>query len=194
MTKSNLLLNNKVSSEVQLAEKIVQMRLENYAKIPDADTRRARLMKSIRLLEENQDALATAFSNDYGNRSQATTLITDILGSIDALRHAYENVDQWMQSETRESPFPGVTARVDYRPLGVVGIISPWNFPLVLAFGPLAGIFAAGNVAILKPSSMTPKGSTLLCKLIAAISMKTSFRRFRAAVQAPHSLLRHSII
>ncbi|WP_345830728.1 coniferyl aldehyde dehydrogenase [Erwinia sp. HDF1-3R] len=167
MSNTTLILNNTPATEQQLADNIAAMRLQNRKVIPDIATRRARLKKGIRLLTDNQDALVAAFSSDYGHRSQATTLISDILGSVDALHHAEQHLESWMQSETRESPFPGVHARIDYRPLGVVGVISPWNFPLVLAFGPLAGIFAAGNVAMLKPSSTTPAGSALLCELIA---------------------------
>lgn len=72
-----------------------------------------------------------------------------------------------MKPEMVESPGSGMQAWIEQQPLGVVGIISPWNFPINLSFGPLAGVFAAGNTAMLKPSELTPKTSELLAELIA---------------------------
>jgi len=65
-------------------------------------------------------------------------------------------------------PEPGMQTRIQHQALGVVGVISPWNFPINLAFGPLAGIFAAGNTAMLKPSELTPRTSELLAELVGA--------------------------
>lgn len=126
-----------------------------------------RLNRAIALLLENRDAIADAISADFGNRSREQTLLSDIGGSVASLKHCREHVAEWLAADTHPAPFPGCEARVEYQPLGVVGIISPWNFPIVLAFGPLASIFAAGNRAMLKPSELTPRTSALLAELIA---------------------------
>ncbi|MCJ8203685.1 coniferyl aldehyde dehydrogenase [Pseudomonas sp. RGM2987] len=130
------------------------------------ELRRDRLDRAIALLLDNREAIVAAVSADFGNRSREQTLLSDIAGSVASLKHCREHLAEWMQSQGHPAPFPGCEARVDYQPLGVVGVISPWNFPIVLAFGPLASIFAAGNRALLKPSELTPRTSALIDQLI----------------------------
>ncbi|WP_321909554.1 coniferyl aldehyde dehydrogenase [Paraburkholderia sp. J11-2] len=134
---------------------------------PPLAVRRDRIDRAIDLLRSNKDALVEAINADYSCRGKQQTLLADILASIEGLRFNREHLEAWMAQPATAEPFPGVKARVEYQPLGVVGIISPWNFPVVLAFGPLGGAFAAGNRAILKPSEMTPQTSELLAELIA---------------------------
>jgi coniferyl-aldehyde dehydrogenase len=92
---------------------------------------------------------------------------TDVSGSIGPLKHARDNLRKWMKVEKR-SPTPailgwfGAKAEVHYQPLGVIGVISPWNFPVNLTFAPLAGILAAGNRCMIKPSEFTPATSELM--------------------------------
>ncbi|HKT94316.1 MAG TPA: aldehyde dehydrogenase family protein, partial [Paraburkholderia sp.] len=134
---------------------------------PSLAVRRDRIDRAIDLLRSNKDALVEAINADYSCRGKQQTLLADILASIEGLRFNREHLEAWMAQPATAEPFPGVKARVEYQPLGVVGIISPWNFPVVLAFGPLGGAFAAGNRAILKPSELTPQTSELLAELIA---------------------------
>jgi coniferyl-aldehyde dehydrogenase len=134
---------------------------------PSAALRKDRIDRAIDLLRTHKDALVEAINADYGNRSTQQTLLADILAPIEGLRYNREHLDAWMARPATLEPMPGVQATVEYQPLGVVGIISPWNFPLVLAFGPLASAFAAGNRAILKPSELTPRTSELVADLIA---------------------------
>ncbi|MFD1554865.1 coniferyl aldehyde dehydrogenase [Paraburkholderia silviterrae] len=134
---------------------------------PSAALRKDRLDRAIDLLRSHKDALADAINTDYSCRGKQQTLLADILASIEGLKFNREHLDAWMSQPATIEPFPGVKTRVEYQPLGVVGIISPWNFPIVLAFGPLAGAFAAGNRAILKPSELTPNTSALMAELIA---------------------------
>ncbi|RLM18393.1 aldehyde dehydrogenase [Brenneria alni] len=131
-----------------------------------AELRRDRLDRAVKLLTGHHQELVAAISADYGHRSPYQTLLADVLSSVGALQYAAENLEQWMQAEEQPEPAPGVQARVQYQPLGVVGIISPWNFPLNLAFSPLAGVFAAGNRALIKPSELTPRTAELLADLI----------------------------
>ena len=71
-----------------------------------------------------------------------------------------------MEPELHEAPFPDAVAQVEFQPKGAVGVVSPWNFLWALAFGPVADIFAAGNVCMLKPSELTPKTSELMAQLV----------------------------
>jgi coniferyl-aldehyde dehydrogenase len=132
----------------------------------DEALRRDRLQRSIRLIRENHQALADAMSADFQHRSQYHSLVADMATTIKGLAHAAEHVGEWMQPEVVSDAAPGAKAWIEQQPLGVVGVISPWNFPINLAFGPLAGIFAAGNSAMLKPSELTPHTSELLAELV----------------------------
>ncbi|KXU84654.1 aldehyde dehydrogenase [Caballeronia megalochromosomata] len=134
---------------------------------PSAAVRRDRIDRAIDLLRSNKSALVGAINADYSCRGTQQTLLADILASVEGLRFNREHLETWMARPATVEPFPGVKTRVDYQPLGVVGIISPWNFPIVLAFGPLGGAFAAGNRAMIKPSELTPATSELLAELIA---------------------------
>ncbi|MDW6092169.1 coniferyl aldehyde dehydrogenase [Vibrio rhizosphaerae] len=131
----------------------------------DAELRQDRLLRSIRLLKENHVALAQAMSEDFGHRSTYQSMLADIVTSVRALQYAAEHVAEWMTAETIDAD-QGMQARIQPQPLGVVGVISPWNFPLNLSFGPLAGIFSAGNTVMLKPSELTPKTSELIAELV----------------------------
>ncbi|MDP5253079.1 MULTISPECIES: coniferyl aldehyde dehydrogenase [unclassified Vibrio] len=128
--------------------------------------RQDRLARSMALIADNHQALTEAISQDFGHRSAYQTGAADLLGTINLLQHASDNLADWMQPERVEAPAPGMQTAVQYQPLGVVGVISPWNFPINLAFGPLASVFAAGNTAMLKPSELTPKTSQLLAELV----------------------------
>lgn len=134
-----------------------------------AAVRKDRLMRAKALLLDNRDALARAVSDDFGHRSTEQTLLTDIMASVGPLNHAAKHLDGWMAREKRKLDFPlgllGARAWVEYQPKGVVGVVAPWNFPINLTFGPLAGVLAAGNRAMVKPSEFTPATSELLAEL-----------------------------
>ena len=137
--------------------------------IPDAATRKARLQRCIDLLVENQDELVNTLDEDYGGRSPYLSKMSEILSPIGHLKHAIKHVEKWMRPEKRPAMFPmgflGGRARVEYQPLGVIGIMSPWNFPMAMIFHPLANALAAGNRAMIKPSEFNPKTAELLGKL-----------------------------
>ena len=138
---------------------------------PSAARRKEWLNKSIKLLVSHQKEIADAISNDFGHRSQEQSLLTDVMGSIGSLKHARASIDKWMKAQKRVPNKPlgllRAKARIEYQPKGVVGVISPWNFPINLAFAPLAGIFAAGNRAMIKPSEYTPASSQLMKEMFA---------------------------
>ena len=131
------------------------------------------LDRAIGLLVGNKDAIADALREDFGHRSVHATLLTDVSGSIAPLKHAKENLRKWMKREKRKvSPailgLLGAKAYIEYQPKGTIGIISPWNFPVNLTFTPLAGVFAAGNRAMIKPSEFTPRSSELMARMFAS--------------------------
>jgi len=137
---------------------------------PSAEKRIAWIDRSIDLLLGNKDRIAAALREDFGHRSVHVTMLTDVAGSIGPLKHAKAHVKRWMKREKRKvSPailgLLGARACVEYQPKGVVGVISPWNFPVNLTFTPLAGIFAAGNRTMIKPSEFTPRTSELMAEM-----------------------------
>jgi len=134
----------------------------------DVALRQDRLLRSINLIRTNYQRFTDAMNADFGQRSTYQSQAADLVSTMKMLKHAYDNVESWMQATEIEAPEPGMQTRIQHQPLGVVGIISPWNFPVNLAFGPLAGVFAAGNTAIIKPSELTPHTSELLAELVGA--------------------------
>ena len=135
-----------------------------------AAIRRDRLERAVSLLVEASGRTGGRDAADFGHRSEHQSMFTDIAGSIGPLRHAQKHLEKWMRPEKRKvGPFPlnllGAKARVDFQPLGVVGVISPWNFPVNLTFTPLAGILGAGNRCMIKPSEYTPATSQVMAEI-----------------------------
>jgi coniferyl-aldehyde dehydrogenase len=150
---------------------------------PSAEKRIEWLDRAIGLLVGHKDQIAEALREDFGHRSVHATLLTDVSGSIGPLKHAKTHLKSWMKRETRKvSPallgLFGARAWIDYQPKGVVGVISPWNFPVNLTFAPLAGIFAAGNRAMIKPSEFTPRTSELMARMFSAAYDETEVAVF----------------
>ncbi len=140
---------------------------------PTAEQRIERLDRCIGLLVDHRQEIAQAVASDFGHRSHDETDFADTLVAIASLKHAKAHVRQWMRDAGRKAEFPfgllGATAKVRYQPLGVVGVIVPWNYPVVLAFAPLAGILSAGNRCMMKPSEYTPAMSALLARMIGSV-------------------------
>ncbi len=142
------------------------------AELPvSADARKDRLRRAVDLVIRHADGFVKALSDDFGHRSAEQSLMTDIMASVKPLKHALAHVERWMKPERRRLDFPlgllGGRAHVEWVPKGVVGIISPWNFPVNLTFAPLANVLAAGNRAMIKPSEFTPATSELMARAIA---------------------------
>lgn len=136
---------------------------------PSLEARRATLTALEHLVRTHRGEIARAISADFGNRSLDETQLLEVVPLISWLRHTRRNLSRWMRPERRHvsATFQPGRARVLHQPLGVVGVISPWNYPLYLSLGPLVDILAAGNRAMLKPSELTPAFAALLARLIA---------------------------
>jgi len=135
-----------------------------------AATRRDRLERGIDVVLKYQDKVSEALNSDFSCRCREVNMLTDVAASITPMKHAIKHLEKWMRGERRPTMFPlnllGGRSRIEYQPLGVVGVISPWNFPVNLTFGPLAGILAAGNRAMVKPSEFTPATSEVMREMI----------------------------
>ncbi len=133
---------------------------------------RLRWLDALRdVLAGHQPALIEAIAADFGHRSADETLLAEIMPSLHGIRYASRHLRRWMKPSRRHVglAFQPASARVVYQPLGVVGIIVPWNYPLYLAIGPLIGALAAGNRVMLKMSESTPATGQLLKELLAQI-------------------------
>jgi coniferyl-aldehyde dehydrogenase len=135
-----------------------------------AETRIDRLNRGIAAVAKHQDRLVEALNTDFSCRPRELSMLTDIAGSIMPMKTATKHLRSWMKPEKRKTMFPlnllGGRSRVEYQPLGVVGVLSPWNFPVNLTFAPLAEVLAAGNRAIIKPSEFTPSVSEVMAELV----------------------------
>jgi acyl-CoA reductase-like NAD-dependent aldehyde dehydrogenase len=140
------------------------------APYPDAAARNRRLAALERLLRDNAAAIADAVSRDFGHRSTHETRLLELFPSLEAVRHARRHLRKWMKPKRRATSLwflPG-RAQVIAQPLGVVGIIVPWNYPVYLAIGPLVAALAAGNRALVKMSELVPATGALLAELVRA--------------------------
>ncbi|HEY3381134.1 MAG TPA: coniferyl aldehyde dehydrogenase [Vicinamibacterales bacterium] len=139
--------------------------------MPDARTRREWLQRLADLLRRNERAICDAIDSDFGRRPAPETRILELFPSLSSVRYARAHVRRWMRPERRHVSIwfqPG-RAELRYQPLGVVGIIVPWNYPLFLAVGPLAASLAAGNRSMIKMSEYGPALGALLAGLMADV-------------------------
>lgn len=133
---------------------------------------RQQWLKALRdMLSNERQALIDAISADFSHRSADETLLAELMPSLHGIHYASRHLKGWMKSSRRKvgMAFQPASAKVVYQPLGVVGIIVPWNYPLYLAIGPLVGALAAGNRVMLKLSESTPATGQLLKTLLGRI-------------------------
>ena len=136
---------------------------------PDLAARLDRLARLKALIEKHEDAIAQAISADFGHRSRHETLIAESFITLSDIAHTQKHLKRWMKTRrvaTALHFMPG-SSRIMPQPLGVVGIISPWNYSLQLAVVPAVAALAAGNRVMIKPSELTPRFSELLGAILA---------------------------
>lgn len=164
--------NAEQSASTRLSDCLLLQR-EAYlsAPNPSLQQRKEDLQSLKRLLADNRDAIAEAISKDFGNRSQHETMLAEVLMVLDGINSSLKHLKKWMKVQKRKietTVYPGAKNRVIPQPLGVVGVIVPWNFPIQLSLGPLTCIFAAGNRAMVKMSENSRHLSRLLISLVPA--------------------------
>ena len=146
---------------------------------PTLELRLDRINRMIDMLVRHEQRLLEAVKEDFENRSHLMTRVSDIVPTLENLKYVRKHIKRWMKPEKRKSKFPlgllGAKSKVEYIPLGIVGNISPWNFPVQLALGPIAEIFGAGNRVMLKPSELSPQTSQAMAEIIAGSFDETEF-------------------
>ena len=137
--------------------------------LPTAKERIDRLARLKRILVKYQDQFADAINQDYGNRSVGETKIGELLTCLEHIKYYSKHLTGWMKPSKRHVGIIHQPAKawVQYQPLGVVGIIAPWNYPLLLSVGPLICALAAGNHAMIKISSSSAAFGAVLEKALA---------------------------
>jgi coniferyl-aldehyde dehydrogenase len=149
------------------AQRVYKLQREAYLRdpYPSLQERKARLNAVERILLENTDAIVEAISQDFGHRCAEESKILEIFPVIDGLRHTRKKLRKWMKPQRRPVSWLFATGsnRLIPQPKGVVGIVSPWNYPLFLTLSPLVSVLAAGNRAMIKMAS----NSQHLCRLLA---------------------------
>ena len=137
---------------------------------PSLELRSDRLDRVVSMETKYKSEIISALQDDFGNRDPVMSAVTEVDSVIGPMMHAKKNLKKWMKTEKRKAAIAplgsalsllGAKAEIRYQPKGVVGAISPWNFPLNLALAPLGGILSAGNRVMLKPSELTPASSDL---------------------------------
>jgi aldehyde dehydrogenase (NAD+)/coniferyl-aldehyde dehydrogenase len=184
----------------QLAQALeLQRRAFNADPAPPLALRRDRLDRLRRMLRENADGIRDAINADFGVRAREETQLLELFTSLEGIAHARRHLRRWMRTERRAVAWwslPG-RARLMRQPLGVVGIIVPWNYPLFLAVSPLTAALAAGNRVMLKLSEFTPRFGALFESLVArafsadevvAVNGDTAVARAFAALPFDHLL------
>ncbi|MCP4954050.1 MAG: coniferyl aldehyde dehydrogenase [Photobacterium aquimaris] len=138
---------------------------------PELETRIDRLDRLLAMLKKYDRQICNAATEDFGSRPYELSRLTEVFATVEHAKDALVHLAQWMKPEQRQAPSPafeaGASAEVRYMPKGVIGIIGPWNFPVHLVLAPLVCVLAAGNRAMIKPSSVTPKTAQLIGEMIA---------------------------
>lgn len=138
---------------------------------PDYHSRVAQLQRLKSALLRFKTPLVKALSQDYGHRSEDDSLIADIMPVINHINYTLKHLKNWLKPSARHAGLLLAPAKISvhYQPLGVIGIIVPWNFPVMLSIGPLVTAIAAGNRAMLKMSEFTPATNKVITQLLAEV-------------------------
>ncbi|GHF26708.1 aldehyde dehydrogenase [Kordiimonas sediminis] len=152
-----------------------------------SEVRKDRLKRALASLMDNKDEFLDLISEDFGNRSNDAGFFTDVGASVGAIKDALKHVDKWMKPSKRSLMFPlgllGAKAQVVPQPKGVIGLITPWNFPLTMVYVPLAQMLAAGNRVIIKPSEWTPRTSAFFKEVFAKYFDETEITVMNGGVE-----------
>lgn len=160
-----------IPADIQIMHDILKEQKTAYRNhaVPTAQERIDRLHRLRKVLTKYQDEFAEAISQDYGNRAYGETKFAEIMTCLEQITYYSKNIERWMKPSKRHISTLHQPAKgwVEYQPLGVIGIIAPWNYPLFLSVGPLICALAAGNHAMIKISSSSAHFGGLLEKALA---------------------------
>ncbi len=157
--------------DASLRETLARLRAAHRRQPPGYRQRMDDLERLGEALRRHKDALVEAVSADFGRRSRHVTLAADVMTTLGEIHHLRKNLKRWMRPRRIGVNWAFLPARAELRPmpLGVVGIMAPWNYPIQLVLVPLADAIAAGNHVMVKPSEFTPRTSALLATLLGEV-------------------------
>ncbi|MGB0907689.1 MAG: coniferyl aldehyde dehydrogenase [Maricaulaceae bacterium] len=173
MVRINPKTTSKKTDHSATLSSMLQSQQAAFNKAPNIpwSARKANLQKLGDVIKSHEDEFIKAISEDFGNRAKEETILAETMCIQGAISHAIKHTPKWMR--VRKAPtalqFKPAKNRIVPQPLGVIGIISPWNYPLQLAIMPLIGALGAGNRAMIKPSEYTPKFSNLLKEVLGKV-------------------------
>jgi len=171
--QNNEITNSEIrNSEQSLTSILDQQKLEyKLSPAPSIQYRNEQLLALKAALLSHQDKLVSALNQDYGQRAKQDSLIADILPCVMNINYTLKNLKKWSKPQRRHAGLLLSPAKITvyYQPLGVIGIMVPWNFPVMLSIGPLIGALAAGNRAMIKLSEFTPATNAVITTMLNGI-------------------------
>ncbi|OBT09505.1 coniferyl-aldehyde dehydrogenase [Vibrio sp. UCD-FRSSP16_10] len=158
---------------------------------PSIELRKQRLLLLKQSLLEQQNNLIAALCQDFGYRSDFDSIMSDIIPTINHIKYTLKHLDKWAKPSKRHAGLLLAPSKVQvqYQPVGVVGIISPWNFPLILSLPPLITAIAAGNKVMLKLSEFTPATNVVIESILSVLDEEIVVVQGGASVAASFSAL-----
>ncbi|MEZ9854393.1 coniferyl aldehyde dehydrogenase [Vibrio breoganii] len=172
MGQLNLVSDDILKKSDDLTLKLEQLK-SSYSQepTPSIELRKQRLLLLNQSIIENEKQLIAALSKDFGFRSDFDSVLTDIIPTVGHIKYTVKNLQKWARPSKRHAGLllTPSKVRVEYQPVGVVGIISPWNFPIILSLAPVATAIAAGNKVMLKLSEFTSKTNEVIENILSVI-------------------------
>lgn len=184
--------NQQTTSPEQLQSNFSNLKAAYNANPAPSYQERKEVLTKLKLsMIKHEQEIYDALKKDYGYRSEFDTFIADLLPSVAGINYAIKNLKKWMKPSKRHAGIMLAPSKVKvhYQPLGVVGVITPWNFPFFLALGPAAQALAAGNRVMIKMSEFTPNANQAIRKVVADISEHVQIVEGEADVGAAFSAL-----
>ncbi len=151
-------------------------------RMPSLAVRRDRVQRVLTMTAKYADDITSAISHDFGHRAAQESQLADIFTVESAARHTLRHLRRWMKPRRMPTALHFWPARNELlrQPLGVVGVISPWNYPYSMALIPAVAALAAGNRVLIKPSELTPQTAALMARMVTSSSRPTSCRSSQA--------------
>lgn len=152
---------------------VFQSQKQAFSRAP-SPTARERIKNLDRLhnaLLKHKQSIIDAVNADFSGRSESETLLAEFFAVLDGIAYNRRHIHRWMKPQRRHTPLAHFPAKIEviYQPLGVIGIVVPWNFPVFLGLSPLVGALAAGNRAMIKNSEFAPNSSTVIKNMLLEI-------------------------
>ncbi|WP_166257154.1 coniferyl aldehyde dehydrogenase [Marinobacter salicampi] len=167
---ANVVQLTESKKQIQYTGRIFEEQRQAYRRnpMPTLTERKENLKRLKRALLVHEDRLVEAIDRDFSCRSKDESKIAEIMPAIQGINHTLKHLEGWMKPEKRKVSmlFQPASNKIHYQPLGVCGVIVPWNYPLYLAVGPMISALCAGNRVMIKMSEFTPHTSALFKELM----------------------------